>query len=493
MSKHLDIPASQEILAQWVSLALRRALTPSNIQAGFSATGIYPLNHRAVDKLFTPGEAYSHCRDEGNGPSAVGVAESGPARVEEDSVEAPADGTAAYVEQMVEAAPADVEAATRAAHADVEAAWDVEAADRRQVDLDQGRAATEPVNQHVDQLNNVAVGISNYSIQGVGHEPDRRDPAPDPIHSRDRISESIIRRVHFNERDADSYLPSVDEAGHVGADQTCDLEAAAELYTELNQAPSASTSHFFVGNDDSYVVPEEDIATLDLATEEAQSITRFLELPKVTARTSGRRKDPIVEFAKSVIITSHEYIEAANALKESREKDKKEKELAKQTREETRKRKAVEREEERARKSVEREALLRQKEERAAQRAATQARKAADKEIAQRTKVARAQQIQFEKLARATERARVTAERVKARRSRPTHMSPAPEPPFVPHQLPPHLFFSPSANIPQFSQSGVHAQSALPSLQLQTNYRVPAIPLQTNHPWYRSTGTEERR
>ena len=50
--------ASKETLAHWVSLALKKALTPHNIQKGFSATGIYPLNSQAMAKHLTPSEVF---------------------------------------------------------------------------------------------------------------------------------------------------------------------------------------------------------------------------------------------------------------------------------------------------------------------------------------------------------------------------------------------------------------------------------------------------
>jgi hypothetical protein len=60
--RHRGHPAKKEDLCQWVCLALRRALSPSNIQKGFQKTGIWPLNPSAVaDKMgpssaFVPGE-----------------------------------------------------------------------------------------------------------------------------------------------------------------------------------------------------------------------------------------------------------------------------------------------------------------------------------------------------------------------------------------------------------------------------------------------------
>ena len=48
--------ASKETLAHWVSLALKKALTPHNIQKGFSATKIYPLNSKAMAKHLAPSQ-----------------------------------------------------------------------------------------------------------------------------------------------------------------------------------------------------------------------------------------------------------------------------------------------------------------------------------------------------------------------------------------------------------------------------------------------------
>ena len=45
---------SKQTLAMWVSRGLERALTKSNIQAGFRTTGIYPLNPEAVDVHMGP-------------------------------------------------------------------------------------------------------------------------------------------------------------------------------------------------------------------------------------------------------------------------------------------------------------------------------------------------------------------------------------------------------------------------------------------------------
>lgn len=217
----------------------------------------------------------------------------------------------------------------------------------------------------------------------------------------------------------------------------------------------------------------------------------------MTTRTSGKRKDPIIEFTKSIIITSREYVEAAAAVKDKREQDKKDKQEAKAAREERKKRKAVEREEERARKAVEREAATREKEERAVMRAAEQARKAAERELLQREKAARAQAMETARLTKAAEKARLAASRRDARRTRATesvegrqtglttmrvgnagepqngaeagaqthfgevpqfapYLRQVPVPPFNQHHMPGHFFLPSSSTLPQLSQSNVH-------------------------------------
>ena len=58
MSRFIDQPACKSTLAQWVSLSLRKALTPENIRSGFRATGIFPLNRTAVDSDMAPAAVY---------------------------------------------------------------------------------------------------------------------------------------------------------------------------------------------------------------------------------------------------------------------------------------------------------------------------------------------------------------------------------------------------------------------------------------------------
>jgi hypothetical protein len=60
MSRNLNQAASKDTLAQWVTLALRRVLTESNIKNGFSASGIWPINSHAVDSQLAPSAVFEY-------------------------------------------------------------------------------------------------------------------------------------------------------------------------------------------------------------------------------------------------------------------------------------------------------------------------------------------------------------------------------------------------------------------------------------------------
>jgi hypothetical protein len=61
------------------------------------------------------------------------------------------------------------------------------------------------------------------------------------------------------------------------------------------------------------------------ATEEDRSITRFLTLPTISARVSNKKRDPIVDFSKSILLKSEAYIHAAEQLKTRAEEASREK------------------------------------------------------------------------------------------------------------------------------------------------------------------------
>ena len=62
--------ACKEILAMWISLGLQRALTSSNIQAGFRGTGIWPLNSGMVEKYLGPTQPFECAEVEATDGSA---------------------------------------------------------------------------------------------------------------------------------------------------------------------------------------------------------------------------------------------------------------------------------------------------------------------------------------------------------------------------------------------------------------------------------------
>jgi hypothetical protein len=80
-------------LASWTSKALSRALTVSNVQAGFRRTGIYPLNSTAMDSSLGPSSAYTKVHSEGEAlesPQEEPVeADPGSIGIEEVLLEAP--------------------------------------------------------------------------------------------------------------------------------------------------------------------------------------------------------------------------------------------------------------------------------------------------------------------------------------------------------------------------------------------------------------------
>lgn len=165
---------------------------------------------------------------------------------------------------------------------------------------------------------------------------------------------------------------------------------------------------------------DEEIAGLDPEVEEPDSITKFLQLPTVSARTSTKKRDPVVDFAKSIILTSAANEEAARGVRDAREQAKQDKERQKEEREESRKRKAVEKSEAQARKLAVREERQREREARALEKAAAQeelnrqretravekavaaARKVVQREAAARAKAERAQEVAMAKFLRAS-------------------------------------------------------------------------------------------
>ena len=91
------------------------------------------------------------------------------------------------------------------------------------------------------------------------------------------------------------------------------------LAIELNQLPIPGTQYFFVNRDSVDPVLNDEITGLDNDGNEPESITCFLTLPTITQRCNPHTKDPIVDFSKSVILTSDQYIAATTQMQQSQE------------------------------------------------------------------------------------------------------------------------------------------------------------------------------
>ena len=111
------------------------------------------------------------------------------------------------------------------------------------------------------------------------------------------------------------------------------------------EEPSSGMEHFFVVADLTDKIAVEEIAVVDLDVENPESITTFLTLPTATPRVTSRRHDPIIDFTKSVMLTSDEYITIVLEVRRTRLALAVEKEQNRQQREKAKKRKMEERKE----------------------------------------------------------------------------------------------------------------------------------------------------
>ena len=126
-----------------------------------------------------------------------------------------------------------------------------------------------------------------------------------------------------------------------------------ELEVDLGQVPSTEMQHYFIDVDNENPDLGNEVARLDPAIMESHSLTRFLMLPTIIARINPKKRDPIVNFAKLVILTSDQYVEIAHQIRTRREEAATTKECNKEERVESRKRRAAEREEAIARRATE--------------------------------------------------------------------------------------------------------------------------------------------
>ena len=315
ISRNLNQAATKQILAQWVALSLKKALSVSNIQNGFSGTGIFPFNRGALTRYF-----------------AVPAMHEG--------------GGAAFASQQ--------------------GGWS-------------GQHHPEP------------------HAQALASEP-QHAVSTEQVHQLHAVS---TQQVHASSTGVDNENL---EQGGCGTSMASAV-LLAELEADLGRAPSIETQHYFIDVDNENPYLRDEAAGLDPAIMEPQSLTRFLTLPTVTARINPKKRDPIVNFAKSVILTSNQYIEAAHQMRTRREEAATTKERNKEERVESRKRKAAEKEEATARRAIEREESRRLKEQKAHERVEAQARKAAEKEEALRVRAVKAAELAATRAAKAVEKA----------------------------------------------------------------------------------------
>jgi hypothetical protein len=94
---------------------------------------------------------------------------------------------------------------------------------------------------------------------------------------------------------------------------------SVQIEADFAIMPSIQTQHYFVTVDDTDPNIDEEAAGLNPAISKPQSSTRFLMLLTVTTRINPKRGDPLVNFKKSIILASDQYVEATYQIKYRRE------------------------------------------------------------------------------------------------------------------------------------------------------------------------------
>jgi hypothetical protein len=129
---------------------------------------------------------------------------------------------------------------------------------------------------------------------------------------------------------------------------------SAKIEADLAWLPNSIIEHYFV-NANAHLDVDDKTVGLDPEVSQLESITQFLTLPTITARTNPRKRDLLVNFAKSIILTSDQYIQAMEQLKTTREEAALEKERTRQEKVESRKRKLAYHEQANAERALSRE------------------------------------------------------------------------------------------------------------------------------------------
>jgi hypothetical protein len=235
-SRHLnEAAASKDTLAQWVSLALRKALSPSNIKKGFSATCIFPLDFNALNEHFLPSHAFKDPHKDSQG----------------------------------------------------------------------GEDSNQPRHRE-------------------GHGEDVRTDGPHDGHMRDSSATAGDdgRSQRGDEGEEERTIPAIDKV---------------EIEAKFAMVPDSNVEHFFVDAYPSLPEASSEVVGLEAEAAAVGSITQFLTLATVATRVSRRSKDPIMDFSKSIMLTSDQYINATTQLKEARAESARQKEQARLEKEEKKK------------------------------------------------------------------------------------------------------------------------------------------------------------
>jgi hypothetical protein len=101
-------------------------------------------------------------------------------------------------------------------------------------------------------------------------------------------------------------LGSAEEEGEQGADCSSPSPGMeeSEIIAIFNHVHESNTSHFFVNVEGSDPGPAEDIVVFESNDFDPYSITQFLQLPTVTARVNSIWGDLIIDYTKSIILSS---------------------------------------------------------------------------------------------------------------------------------------------------------------------------------------------
>ena len=99
------------------------------------------------------------------------------------------------------------------------------------------------------------------------------------------------------------------------------MNLAAEpqiLAADLVEEPSEATEHYFIAADPVYNIVVDETASIDPNVKNPELITAILMLHTAAPRATSRRRNPIMDFTKSVMLTLEEYVNAALEVKRAR-------------------------------------------------------------------------------------------------------------------------------------------------------------------------------